>query len=56
MGELRKMEYLDVNHNEIYELPDFLGCTALKEIYIANNNIKVNNINITLVNYGKYVL
>ncbi|KAG7306396.1 hypothetical protein JYU34_009026 [Plutella xylostella] len=40
MGELRKMEYLDANHNNIAELPDFLGCTALKEIYIANNEIK----------------
>ncbi|CAG4972000.1 unnamed protein product [Parnassius apollo] len=40
MGELRKMEILDANHNNIDELPDFYGCTALKEIYIANNFIK----------------
>ncbi|KPI96791.1 Leucine-rich repeat-containing protein 40 [Papilio xuthus] len=40
MGELRKMEILDANHNDIEKLPDFYGCTALKEIYIANNFIK----------------
>lgn len=41
MGELRKMEVLEANHNDIEELPDFYGCTALKEIYLANNYIKV---------------
>lgn len=41
LGELRKMEILDANHNDIDELPDFYGCTALKEIYLANNYIKV---------------
>lgn len=41
MGELRKMQILDANHNDIEKLPDFYGCTALKEIYIANNFIKV---------------
>ncbi|XP_050673868.1 leucine-rich repeat-containing protein 40-like isoform X2 [Leptidea sinapis] len=40
LGELRKMEVLDANHNNIEELPDFYGCTALKEIYLANNYIK----------------
>ncbi|CAH2076190.1 unnamed protein product, partial [Iphiclides podalirius] len=40
MGELRKMQILDVNHNDIEKLPDFYGCTALKEIYIANNFIQ----------------
>ncbi|CAG4985752.1 unnamed protein product [Colias eurytheme] len=40
MGELRKMEILDANHNNIEELPDFYGCNALKEIYLANNFIK----------------
>ncbi|OWR48298.1 leucine-rich repeat-containing protein 40-like [Danaus plexippus] len=40
LGELRKMETLDANHNAIEELPDFYGCVALKEIYIANNFIK----------------
>ncbi|CAB3223780.1 unnamed protein product [Arctia plantaginis] len=40
MGELRKMEVLEANHNDIEELPDFYGCTALKEIYLANNYIK----------------
>ncbi|XP_073949333.1 leucine-rich repeat-containing protein 40-like isoform X1 [Choristoneura fumiferana] len=40
LGELRKMEMLDANHNDIEMLPDFYGCTALKEIYLANNYIK----------------
>ncbi|KAM3964275.1 leucine-rich repeat-containing protein 40 [Aphomia sociella] len=40
LGELRKMEILDANHNDIEELPDFYGCTALKEIYFANNYVK----------------
>ncbi|XP_050346693.1 leucine-rich repeat-containing protein 40-like [Nymphalis io] len=40
LGELRKMEIFDANHNDIDELPDFYGCTALKEIYLANNFIK----------------
>lgn len=33
---------LDANHNDIETLPDFYGCTALKEIYLANNYIKVS--------------
>ncbi|XP_049696309.2 leucine-rich repeat-containing protein 40 [Helicoverpa armigera] len=41
LGELRKMEILDANHNDIEELPDFYGCNALKEIYMANNFIKI---------------
>ncbi|KAL0880814.1 hypothetical protein ABMA27_001999 [Loxostege sticticalis] len=40
LGELRKMEVLDANHNDIEVLPDFYGCTALKELYLANNFIK----------------
>ncbi|KAJ8721607.1 hypothetical protein PYW07_002382 [Mythimna separata] len=40
LGELRRMEILDANHNDIEELPDFYGCSALKELYIANNFIK----------------
>lgn len=39
MGELRRMEILDVNHNDLEALPDFYGCTALKELYLANNFI-----------------
>uniref|UniRef100_A0A2A4K533 Disease resistance R13L4/SHOC-2-like LRR domain-containing protein n=1 Tax=Heliothis virescens TaxID=7102 RepID=A0A2A4K533_HELVI len=41
LGELRKMEILDANHNDIEELPDFYGCNALKELYMANNFIKI---------------
>lgn len=35
------MELLDANHNDIEELPDFYGCTAMKELYLANNFITV---------------
>lgn len=37
MGELRKLDCLYVQHNNIRELPCFTGCTALKEIHFANN-------------------
>lgn len=37
MGELRKLECLYVQHNNIRELPDFTGCVALKEIHFSNN-------------------
>lgn len=37
MGELRKLDCLYVQHNNIRELPDFTGCAALKEIHFSNN-------------------
>lgn len=37
MGELRKLDYLAVQHNNIRELPDFTGCAAMKEIHFSNN-------------------
>lgn len=37
MGELRKLDCLYVQHNNIKELPDFTGCVALKEIHFSNN-------------------
>lgn len=40
MGDLRKLECLYVQHNDIIDLPDFTGCTQLKEIHISNNFIK----------------
>lgn len=43
LGELRKMQTLEANHNDIVALPDFYGCTAINEIYLANNYIKVCN-------------
>lgn len=42
MGELRKLECIYVQHNDIQELPSFQGCDALKELHISNNFIKVN--------------
>jgi len=41
MGELRKLECLYAQHNNIKELPEFAGCETLKEIHISNNFIKV---------------
>lgn len=40
MSELRKLECLYVQHNNIKELPDFTGCGALKEIHFSNNFVK----------------
>lgn len=37
MGELRKLDCLYVQHNNIRCLPDFTGCVALKEIHFSNN-------------------
>lgn len=39
MGELRKLDCLYVQHNNIRELPDFIGCISLKEIHFANNYV-----------------
>lgn len=39
-GELRKLEFLYAQHNDIAELPSMLGCVALKELLMANNFIK----------------
>lgn len=41
MGQLRKMECLYAQHNDIVALPNFNGCEMLKEIHISNNFIKV---------------
>lgn len=42
MGDLRKMECIYLQHNDITDLPDLSGCDALKEIHISNNFIKVS--------------
>lgn len=41
LGELRKLEFIYAQHNDIVELPDCNGCESLKEIHISNNFIKV---------------
>jgi len=41
MGELRKLEFIYAQHNDIVELPSCDGCESLKEIHISNNFIKV---------------
>lgn len=41
MGELRKLQFLYAQHNDILELPDFDGCENLEELFFGNNFIKV---------------
>lgn len=41
MGDLRKLEFLYLQHNDIKELPDIEGCKQLQELHISNNFIKV---------------
>lgn len=43
MGELRKLEFIYAQHNDIVELPLCNGCEGLKEVYISNNFIKVDH-------------
>lgn len=40
MGELRKLQLLYAQHNDIEELPDFEGCQCIHELYFGNNFIK----------------
>lgn len=42
MGELRKLEFIYAQHNDITELPDCNGSECLKEVHISNNFIKVS--------------
>lgn len=39
--EIRKLEFIYAQHNDIVELPVFNDCESLKEIHISNNFIKV---------------
>lgn len=41
MSELRKLECLYAQHNNIQNLPDFVSSDNLKELHISNNYIKV---------------
>lgn len=47
MGDLRKLECLYAQHNDITELPNFAGCETLKEVHISNNFLKVIMVNLT---------
>lgn len=42
IGQLRKLECLYVQHNDIEALPIFEGCDQLQELHISNNFIKVS--------------
>lgn len=42
LGELRKLQFLYAQHNDIEELPDFDGCEHLEQLYLGNNFIKVS--------------
>lgn len=39
MGDLRKIEFIYAQHNDIDKLPDFEGCEHLQELHISNNFI-----------------
>jgi Leucine-rich repeat (LRR) protein len=41
LGDLRKLEMLFLQHNQLVALPDVKGCMALKELHLADNFIKV---------------
>lgn len=47
MGELRKLQFLYAQHNDIEALPDFTGCENLQELFLGNNFLKVNSLNDT---------
>lgn len=48
MGELRKLQFLYAQHNDIEELPDFEGCENIQELFFGNNFLKVSKIVITV--------
>lgn len=40
MGDLRKLEFIYAQHNDIDKLPDLEGCEHLQELHISNNFIR----------------
>lgn len=42
LGELRRLQILYAQHNDIEELPDFEGCEHIHELFFGNNYIKVS--------------
>lgn len=56
MGELRRIEFIYAQHNNIRNLPNFTGCDALKEIHLANNFIVVSNCYQSIVDANYYIL
>lgn len=40
MGDLRKIEFIYAQHNDIDKMPDLDGCEHLQELHISNNFIK----------------
>jgi Leucine-rich repeat (LRR) protein len=45
LGELRKIERLDLRMNNLSSFPDVNGCTSLQEIYLSHNSITELNVN-----------
>lgn len=41
MGEMRKLQILHAQHNDIEDLPNFEGCEHIQELHFGNNYIKV---------------
>nr|CAD7393635.1 unnamed protein product [Timema cristinae] len=43
LGDLRKLEILYLQYNCLADMPDMLGCVALKELHLGRNNISVSS-------------
>lgn len=41
LGEMRRLEVLVLHNNKLSTFPDLTGCTALRELDLANNAITV---------------
>nr|CAD7455508.1 unnamed protein product [Timema tahoe] len=44
LGDLRKLEVLYLQYNCLTDMPDMLGCVALKELHLGRNNISELNV------------
>ena len=45
LGELGKIERLDLRMNDLSNFPDLRGCTSLQELYLSHNCIKEIDVN-----------
>lgn len=57
LGELRKVETVMLQANKLTTFPDMSGCTLLKVLHLADNNITVCTIIILVYSdYGSLVM
>ncbi|XP_014205804.1 leucine-rich repeat-containing protein 40-like [Copidosoma floridanum] len=45
LGELRKIERLDLHMNDLSSFPDVRGCTSLQELFLSHNSITEIDVN-----------